>query len=96
MVHYTCLRAMLPVVEATLAAHGYVLEHPLQKEVNGDRLIVMTHTSAVVLLSELAQSDLADIEVYGAAQSDTSALLERLPLGLVKQQLKHRATYMAN
>lgn len=85
MVRYTCMRAMLPTVEAALAAHGYILERPLVKDINGDRMIVMTHPSAVVLLSECMQREIADIAVYGAAQAATTALLEQLPIHLAKQ-----------
>ena len=85
MVHYTCQRVMLPTVEAALAANGYVVEHPLMWEVNGDRMVVMTHLSAVVLLAEREQSEIADIEVYGVAHTFATMLLEQLPICLAKQ-----------
>ena len=89
MVRYTCMRAMLPTVEAALAAHGYILERPLANEVNGERKIVMTHQSASVLLSECAQREIANIEVSGATQAATTALLEQLPIGLSKLPAQH-------
>ena len=93
MVRYTCLRAMLPTVEAALAAHGYTMERPLQADANGDRMVVMTQLSAVVLLAECSQSEVADIEVYGAAQDTATALLETLPLNLAKQPLHRQVGY---
>jgi hypothetical protein len=96
MVHYTCMRAMLPTVEAALAAQGYTLERPLTKEINGDRIIVMTHPSAIVMLSECAHSEIADIEVYGAAQAVATALLEQLPIRLAKQSWPHDMAYQRN
>lgn len=96
MVRYTCMRVMLPTVEAALAAHGYTLERPLMKEVNGERMIVMTHLSAVVLLSECAQSEVADIEVYGAALGAATMLLEQLPISLAKQPWRRETGYRRN
>ena len=84
MVRYTCMRAMLPTIEAALAAHGFILERPLANEVNGERKITMTHQSAIVLLSECAQRELADIVVSGTTQAAAMTLLEQLPLGLAK------------
>ena len=96
MVRYTCMRAILPTVEAALAAHGYILERPLTKEVNGDRMLIMTNRLAVVLLSERSQSEMAAVEVYGAAQAAATALLEQLPINLAQQpdqrELAYRAT----
>jgi hypothetical protein len=89
MVRYTCMRAMLPTIEAALAAHGYILERPLANEVNGERKIIMTHQSAIVLLSECAQRELADIIVSGATQAAATALLDQLPLDLAKLPAQH-------
>jgi hypothetical protein len=93
MVRYTCMRVMLPTVEAALAAQGYIVERPLKQELNGDRMIVMTHRSAVVLLSECAQSEVADIEVFGAAQAAATELLEQLPISLAKQPWQRGMAY---
>lgn len=92
MVRYTCMRVILPTVEAALAAHGYILERPLTKELNGERMLVMTTRSAVVLLSECSQSELAAIEVYGAAQAAT-ALLEQLPISLGRPPAHHDTAF---
>ncbi|MFN8566365.1 MAG: hypothetical protein U0Z44_02335 [Kouleothrix sp.] len=83
------MRAILPTVEAALAAHGYTVESPLAKDLNGDRMIVMTRSSTVVLLSECAQSEVADIEIYGAAPAAATALLEQLPIRLFRQAAHH-------
>lgn len=85
MAYYTCQRAMLPAVEAALAADGYRLEPPLTREVNGDRIIIMTRDAAVVLLTECAQSELAAVEVLGSAPGIATALLDQLPTGVVRR-----------
>jgi hypothetical protein len=85
LIHYTCISDLLPMVEAALAANGYIIEAPPQKQLNGNMLMVMTSGSAGVLLSQNGQDELADIEVWGAAQSAAAALLESLPIELRKQ-----------
>lgn len=89
MLRYSCLRAMLPTVEAALAAEGYTVERPLSRAVGDERTLVMTQAAAVVLLTESERSEVADIEVYGSAQSAAAMLLERLPLKLTRQPAKH-------
>lgn len=85
MLRYSCLRAMLPSVEAALAAEGYTVERPLSRAVGDERVLVMTQAAAVVLLTESERSEVADIEVYGSAQSAAAMLLEQLPLQLTRQ-----------
>jgi hypothetical protein len=85
MIRYTCLREELPTVEAALAANGYAIEAPLTKRANGLSLVVMTNGDAGVLLFDNTGHDLAEIEIWGTAQSPTTMLLESLPLGLEKQ-----------
>jgi hypothetical protein len=82
MAHYMCASELLPVVEAALAAHGYVVETPHQKQLGGDTLLVMTRGAAIVLLSHGTQRERAEIEVWGDAQSAATALLESLPIPL--------------
>src|SRR5690242_9599429 len=76
MIRYLCPRELLPMVEAVLAADGYKVEQPAANKINGDYLRVMSQQSAVVLLSEPAQSGEAVIEVFGAAASAAVELLE--------------------
>ena len=85
MTQYTCQRDLLPMVEAALAANGYAIETPLQKQMNGATFLVMAQGAAVVLLIESAQEESAAIEVWGEARSATIGLLESLPLSLRKQ-----------
>ena len=85
MTHYTCQRELLPMVEAALAANGYTIEAPLQKQMNGATFLVMTQGAALVLLIESAQRESAEIEVWGEARSAAIRLLESLPLPLRKQ-----------
>ncbi len=79
MKHYTCPRALVPVVEAALAAKGYVVEAPLQRAVGGERITVMTRGEAVISLREDLSRDLADISVYRDDEADGLAVLEDLP-----------------
>jgi hypothetical protein len=90
MIRYTCASALLPVVEGALAANGYTIETPLQRLVGGDTLLVMMQGDAVVLLAESPHSDLAQVEVYGAAQSAVMVLLETLPIALHREPQAHR------
>jgi hypothetical protein len=85
MIRYTCQPELLPMVEAALAANGYAIEAPLQKQMNGDTLLVMAHGAAIVLLTHDEQSDQAKVDIAGAAQSAAGALLESLPIALEKQ-----------
>lgn len=93
MTYYTCRRAMLPTVEAALAADGYRLELPLTKARNGDRITIMTRGAAIVLLAECAQSDLAAVEVLGNSPDAAITLLDELPAGLVRRAKRHELVY---
>ena len=81
---YTCRREILPMVEAALAANGYMIDVPLQKQNDGSTLLVMAQGAAVVLLIESAQQESAEIEVWGEARSAAIGLLESLPIPLSK------------
>jgi len=82
MVRYTCRYEMLPVVEGALAAHGYVVDAPLSRHADSASLRMMTHGDGGVLLAHNTASELAEIEIWGPAQSGASMLLESLPLRL--------------
>ena len=82
MAHYICASELLPMVEAALAANGYVVEAPLEKQIGGDTLVVMTRGAAIVLLSQSMQRQQADIEIWGDAQAAVTTLLESLPIPL--------------
>jgi hypothetical protein len=71
------------MVEGALAAHGYRIELPRQQSA-GTSAMTMTQGLATILLAETRQSELAEVEVYGAARSAAVALLDTLPIGLHK------------
>jgi hypothetical protein len=88
MVSYTCRHELLPMIEAALAAHGYVPEPSLSKPINSSSLMMMAaYNSGGVLLTHNQTSELAEINIWGAAQSAASTLLESLPLPLEKRSI---------
>jgi hypothetical protein len=87
MIHYTCQYEMLPVVEGALAAHGYTVDAPLSRHAENASLKILTRGDGGVLLAYNTASSLAEIEIWGAAQSAASMLLESLPLRLDKCSL---------
>jgi len=84
MVRYTCKYELLPMVEGALAAHGSIIEAPLSRDGQAASLLIMTRGDGGVLLAHATGSELAEIDIWGAAQSATSMLLEALPLTLEK------------
>jgi len=87
MVHirrYTCPSDLAPVLEAALAANGYAIEIPYQKNSKGDGAVVMSQGATSVLLTRAATSDQCEIDIWGAAQHTAVVLLESLPLDLEK------------
>jgi hypothetical protein len=81
---YTCPSELAPVLEAALAANGYTIEIPYQKNSKGDGAVVMTQGSAFVLLSQEATRNQCEIDIWGEAQHTTAVLLESLPLDIEK------------
>lgn len=75
------------MVEAALAAHGYVRETSLSKPVNGTSLMMAAYNSGGVLLTHSMTSELAEIDIWGTAQSAASTLLESLPLRLERRSI---------
>jgi hypothetical protein len=84
-IHYTCKAELLPIVEGVLAANGYMIEMPQQQRFNGATALVMQSGATVVLLEHSSNSDIGEIEVWGAGQSATVNLLESQPIELHKQ-----------
>jgi hypothetical protein len=76
---YTCPRELLPVIEAALAAEGYMVEAPLQRNVGGSRMTVMTRGGSVISLHEDRARDMADITVYHDDATGRLAVLDELP-----------------
>ena len=81
---YACRSELAPVLEAALAANGYIVELPYQENSKGDRVLIMTHGSASVLLAHAATSGQCEVDIWGEAQHTAAVLLESLPLDLDK------------
>ena len=83
LIRYTCPRDLGPCIEAALAANGYMVTESSLRRAD-DVLIVMRCGAAQVLLASGPGSDVADIEVWGAAAGATVQLLESLPFDLMR------------
>ena len=94
-IHYTCKVELLPIVEAVLAANGYKIEMPQQQRFSGATALVMRSGATEVLLEHSPNSDIGEIEVWGAGQSATVNLLESQPIELHKQPPPHRTARAA-
>lgn len=79
MERYTCLRELVPVIESALAAEGYVVEAPLQKDVSGTHTTVMTRGNAVISLHEDTTHEMADIHVNADGESGGLTVFEQIP-----------------
>jgi len=75
------------MIEAAFAAHGYTVDAPVSRRVDGTNLMLMTRGDGGVLLSHNKASELAEIDIWGMAQSAASIWLESLPLRLEKRSL---------
>jgi hypothetical protein len=87
VIRYECLSDLLPVVEAALAAQGYIVTAPLQKSVGGGHALVMGAGSASVLLAHPSEDDWGEIEIWGTARDATASFLESLPMQLHRRHL---------
>ena len=85
LAHYTCHSELLPMVEATLSAHGYRVTMPRQQNARGATALVLRRDSVSALLMHSPQSALAEIELWGEPSPTAESLLDMLPLGLQKQ-----------
>jgi hypothetical protein len=83
LVRYTCPCELLPCIEAALAANGYVDAESSLRE-NDNNLVVMRCGAVQVLLASSPGSDVADIEVWGAAACAAVQFLETLPFALTR------------
>jgi hypothetical protein len=79
MLHYTCPRELVPVIESALAAKGYVVELPLQIVAASIRITVMTRGNAVVSLHERGDCDMAEIRFYNHNEPDGLEVMQLLP-----------------
>lgn len=79
MQRYTCPSDLLPMIEAALAAEGYVIEEPLQRAVGGSRIVVMSCDADVISLHEDIAHNTADITVYSSGKARGPTALAQLP-----------------
>jgi 6-phosphofructokinase 2 len=85
VIRYTCAAALVPMIEAALAANAYVRE-PLPQDLPGDSsAILLTSGATAVLLTQRPQSATTTIEVWGEGQRSAEQVLDSLPLPLVQQ-----------
>jgi hypothetical protein len=82
VVRYTCRHEFWPVLEATLASHGYSVDIPLQQSGSGARAMVMRHGDVSLLFTQVPTSDLLNVEIWGKARDTAIQLLASLPLRL--------------
>lgn len=82
VVQYTCRQDLWPVLEATLASHGYSIDIPLQQSSSGASAWVMKHGEVSLLFTRQPTSDLFTIELWGEARDTAIQLLASLPLRL--------------
>jgi len=78
---YTCNAGVLPVIEAALIAKGYTLADPPRAQSRGATAVVLQRGATAVLLAQ-PNNGVAEIEVWGAAQSAVAAVFEALPIEL--------------
>jgi len=81
---YTCPSELAPVLEAALAAEGYITEMPYQKSDKGDGTLLMRQGTASVLLLQKASGDQCEIDVWGVGQHTATTFLESLGMDLKK------------
>ena len=79
-IRYTCNAALLPAVEATLAANGFAVEVPVTCGLRGNTCLVMACGAATVLLLQNAGQDKGEIEAWGEARDRVAQLLEAIPI----------------
>jgi hypothetical protein len=74
------------MIEAALAANGYIIEVPLQRSVGGPTAMVMSSGLASVLFVQPPGSETLEIEVWGVGQPLVERLFKSLPLRLHRQE----------
>jgi hypothetical protein len=79
---YTCNAGVLPVIKAALMAKGYTLADPQRAQSRGATAVVLLRGTTAVLLAQPPNNAVAEIEVWGAAQSAVAAVFEALPIEL--------------
>ena len=79
---YTCKVGLLPVIKAALIANGYMLADPPRAQSRGATTVVLLRGTTAVLLAQPPDNSVAEIEVWGAAQSAVAEVFEALPIEL--------------
>ena len=79
---YTCNAGVLPFIKAALFAKGYTLADPPRAQSRGATTAVLLRGTTAVLLAQPPNNAVAEIEVWGAAQSAVAAVFEALPIEL--------------
>jgi hypothetical protein len=79
---YTCNAGVLPIIQAALIAKGYTLADPPHGHSRGAAAVVWLRGTTAVLLAQPPNNAVAEIEVWGAAQSAVAAVFEALPIEL--------------
>ena len=79
---YTCNAGVLPVIQVALIAKGYTLADPSRAQSGRATAVVLQCGATAVLLAQPPHNAVAEIEVWGAAQSAVAAVFEALPIEL--------------
>ncbi|MEP7188135.1 MAG: hypothetical protein ABI901_02955 [Roseiflexaceae bacterium] len=88
---YTCNAGALPVIQAALIANGYTLVGAPQAPSRAAPAVVLQRGTTAVLLAQ-PNNGIAEIEVWGAAQSAVAAVFEGLPIKLHRLPPRRSAT----
>jgi hypothetical protein len=78
---YTCNAGSLPAIQAALIAKGYTLVGSPQAQGCAATAVVLQRGTTAVLLAQ-PNHGVAEIEVWGAAQSAVAEVFEALPIEL--------------
>jgi hypothetical protein len=84
IIQYACPTELLPAIEAGLAANGYRIIVPVQMSHDGASAMVMAYGTTYILLTYAPDSEFAEIEIWGTAQTAVADLLETFPIPLYK------------
>jgi hypothetical protein len=79
---YTCNAGLLPIIKAALLAKGYTQADPPRAQSHGATAMVLQRGTTDVLLVQPPNNGVAEIEVWGAAQSTVAEVFESLPIEL--------------
>jgi hypothetical protein len=89
---YTCNAGVLPVIKAALMAKGYTLADPQRAQSRGATAVVLLRGTTAVLLAQPPNNAVAEIEIWGSAQSAVAAVFEALQIELHRLPPRSSAT----